>query len=390
MCEQFRPRTQGGRWEWIVWDNDLAFERVDRQMVDHVLNVEHPLGERMVILLNKLLANPEFRNLFVTRAADLLNTTLATPNVLANIDELAGELGPDISFEQDRWDLSGDWEGAVAHMRDYAERRPDIMREHMVESLGLPGTALLSYTQAEGEAGWIRVNDTAPQKLPWQGIYFLGSTIELQAVAAAGYVFAGWDGIAGLEEAASNPISMQVEGDLTITPRFDALATAAPRSGEVRIVAIHVDDTGEIEGDWFDLEVQGDRSVDLRGWRVTDNDTVLAGDEGSLVFMDDPLLADLSPGSIVRVIATETPRNSEQFADDGRQNGVLLLYVGNGRVDSERDPWFNLVARDNLVLLAPGQTAELGDDIPVAFWSGGSEVTPASFGLPPDIQRIRP
>ena len=197
--QQFRPRTQGGRWEWIVWDNDLAFERVDRQMVDHVLNVEHPLGERMEVLLNKLLANPQFRNLFITRAADLLNTTLATPNVLANIDELAGELEPDIGFEQDRWDLSGDWEEAVAHMRNYAEQRPGIMREHMVESLGLAGTAQLSFALAEGEAGWIVVNDTAPQKLPWQGIYFLGSTIELQAIPAAGYAFAGWDGIAGLE-----------------------------------------------------------------------------------------------------------------------------------------------------------------------------------------------
>ena len=41
-------------------------------------------------------------------------------------------------------------------------------------------------------------------------------------------------------------------------PRFDALETAVPRPGDVRIVAAHVDDTGEIEGDWFDLEVQGE------------------------------------------------------------------------------------------------------------------------------------
>ena len=106
--------------------------------------------------------------------------------------------------------------------------------------------------------------------------------------------------------------------------------------------------------------------------------------------MDDPLFADLSPGSVVRVIATKTPHNTQQFADDGRQNGVLLLYVGNGRLSSERDPWFNLGARDNLVLLAPGPTAELGDDIAIGFWSGGSAVSPASFGLPPDIQQAKP
>jgi hypothetical protein len=205
----------------------------------------------------------------------------------------------------------------------------------------------------------------------------------------AGYAFAGWDGIAGLDDATSNPISLLVENDLTITPRFDIQETAVPRPGDVSIVAAHVDDVGEIEGDWFDLVVQGENDVDLRGWRVTDNDTVLADDEGSLIFMNDPLFADLSPGTIVRVIATKTPHNTQQFADDGRQNGVLVLYVGNGRLSSERDPWFNLGARDNLVLLAPGPTAELGDDIAVGFWSRGSTVSPASFGLPPDFEQAK-
>jgi hypothetical protein len=380
--QQFRPRTQGGRWEWIVWDNDLAFERVDRQMVDHVLSVEHPLGERMVILFNKLLANPEFRSLFITRAADLLNTTLATSNVQAHINELAGELEPDTSFERERWDLIQDWVDIVAYMGDYAEQRPDIMRDHMVESLELPGTARLSFNQTDGETGWIVVNDTAPQQLPWQGIYFLDSTIRLQAIPPAGYAFSGWEGFPGVEEGDSNPISMIVEGDMSISPRFAPLEPDVPRSGDVTITAYHVDDTGQIEGDWFDLQVQRAGGVDLRGWRVTDNDSVAATDEGSLIFVDDPLLANLSPGTIVRVMATKTPYNTEQFPFDGGQNGIIQLYVGNGLIDEQQDPWFNLGTRDNLVLLAPGPTVDLADDIPVAFWSDNSAVTPASFGLP--------
>ena len=58
-----------------------------------------------------------------------------------------------------------------------------------------------------------------------------------------------------------------------------------------------------------------------------------------------------------------------------------MLYAGNDFIDGEIDPWFNLGPRDNLVLLAPGPTADLADDIPVAFWSANSAVTPASFGL---------
>ena len=78
----------------------------------------HRFGERMETLINKLLANPEFRNLFITRAADLLNTHLGPASVQAAVDELAGRIDGDIGVEQERWDISGDWAETVAHI-DY-------------------------------------------------------------------------------------------------------------------------------------------------------------------------------------------------------------------------------------------------------------------------------
>ncbi len=381
--QQFRPRTQGGRWEWTVWDNDFAFDRVDRQMVDHVLNVEHPLGERMMILLNKLLANPQFRNLFISRTADLLNTTLDTPNVLANIEKIVAELEPDIAYEQQRWDIDAEWDDIVTHMRNFAEQRPDIMREQTVESLELAGTATVSFAQADGEPGWIMVNDGQLHSLPWQGIYFQDSLVRLQAIPEPGYAFSGWEGLLNLEEAGSNPISIQIVGDLSVTPRFTPLDAAMPRPGDATIVGYHANDTGAIEGDWFDIQIQRDGGLDLRGWRITDNDSITAADEGSLIFKDDPMLADVAEGTIVRVIATESHQNNRQFPEDGRQNGVLLFYIGNGRIDSSRDPWFNLGPRDNLVLLAPGLTDSMEDDIPIDMWGENSVVTRSSFSLPP-------
>ncbi len=380
--QQFRPRTQGGRWEWTVWDNDFAFDRVDRQMVDHVLNVEHPLGERMVILLNKLLANPEFRNLFITRTADLLNTTLDTPNVLANIEQIVDVIEPDVAYEKQRWDIAAEWDDTMAHIRDFAEQRPGIMREQMVESLDLAGTATISFAPADGEAGWISVNDGDPQPLPWQGLFFKDSVIRLQAIPEPGFAFSAWEGV-NLEEAGVNPIAIKVATDLQIIPRFIPLDETALRPGDAVIVGYHANDSGTVEGDWFDIEIQRHNSLDLRGWRLTDNDTIAAADEGSLIFGDDPLLADIPEGSVVRVIATESRQNAQRFPEDGWQNGLLLFYVGNGLIDTGRDPWFNLGPRDNLLLLAPGLSDALEDDIPIDLWSENPAVTRSSFALPP-------
>ena len=382
---QIRPRTQGGRWEWIVWDNDFAFDRVEQQMVDHVLDVDHPLGERMEVLLNKLLANPEFRNLFLTRAADLLNTTLSTPNVLTNIDELVFELEPDIDYEKTRWDISSDWADTITHIRDFAVQRPDIMRQHFVESMDLPGTVQIIFEQASEDAGWIVVNDSAPQRLPWQGTYFQGTTIQIQAIPLSGQLFSGWAAEPDLGLGESSTITIPVERAATITPNFVSLAASTAHPDDISIINVLVNDTGEIEGDWFDLQVNREGGMDLGGWRVSDNDSFSADDEGSLTFLEDPLLEDLPRGTMVRVIATQTVLNSQRFPEDGWQDGVLLLYVGNGRIDSTSDPWFNLGRRDNLVILAPGPTAKTADDVPVDFWSNNSSVTSSRFGLPPSV-----
>jgi len=115
---QFRPRVQGGRWRWILWDTDSGFgaypvypySRVDSNMIQHVLEYNHPrTGGRDLLLLRKLLETPAFLERFLSRSAELLNTTLAPRSVVAHIDALAADLEPDIAYETIRWSSSVNW-----------------------------------------------------------------------------------------------------------------------------------------------------------------------------------------------------------------------------------------------------------------------------------------
>lgn len=269
-------------------------------------------------------------------------------------------------------------------MREFAEMRPDIMRQHFVDSMELPGTAQITFDQTSEDGGWIVVNGSAPQQLPWQGEYFQNTTIRLQAIPPVGQMFDSWATVPELELDQSETITITVEGLMSITPKFIPLADAALRPDDVAFVNVWPNDKSEIEGDWFELQVNRDGGINFGGWRITDNDSLGADDEGSLIFLEDPLIADLPKGTIVRVIATQSVNNSLRFPEDGWQDGMLLLYAGNGRIDSTSDPWFNLGRSDNLVILAPGNTSERADDVPVGFWSNNLEVTPSSFGLPPN------
>jgi len=389
---QFRSRSPEGRWQWIVWDCDYSFglnlhadvefegDIVDLNLVQKLLEDDHvaTFGED-TLLIRKLLENPDFRQRFLVRLAELLNTTFRADVVVSRIDDLAAELVQDIDHEIGRWGSGVNWALSVERMRDYAQRRPDLLREHVVRTFGLPGVADLTFAAVTTGEGSVAVEGRVLEQLPWTGRYFRGTRLELQAVPTPGYRFAGWEGLEG----AGPTAMMSVDGDPPPIPRFEPVPTDAPRAGDVAIVTYVVDDGGDIEGDWFEIRVERCGGLDLRGWRFTDNDRKDATDEGSLILVDIPALAAVPCGTVLRVVATRSPANDAGFPRDdlASWNRRMLLYVGNGHLEVGDDAWFDLKPKDNLAVLAPGATRSYADDVGIAFFSHDPAVSAASFGV---------
>ncbi len=371
--QQFRPRVQGGRWQWMFWDTDHAFgadghSYVELNLVERVLEHDWPeTGGRDALLLRKLLESPAFLRRFLSRAADLLNTTLAPQSVIGHIDALAAALEPDIGYETIRWSSSVDWETNVQELRDFARRRPDYVRLHLVERFGLGGVAQLAFDPPTAGSGYVAVNGELLPDLPWQGVYFQSVPVQITAAPAPGYRFAGW----GPPDLPQNPvITLTLDAAQTIAPRFEPLDDDAPRPGDVLFGDYRM-------GEWFELRVTRLGGVDLRGWRITDNDFKTATDEGSLIFSNDPAFARVPRGTIIRVVVSEGDFQDDLNSWDRR----MVLRADSPALDARTDPGFNLGPTDNLVLLAPGPTPAFADDVGIAFVANGTAVTPASFGV---------
>jgi hypothetical protein len=385
---QFRPRVQGGRWQWVFWDTDHGFGlnpygSVDSNLINHILSYNHPqTGGRDMLLLRKLLENQEFLNLFLSRTADLLNTTLASQSVTGHIDALAAELEPDILYETSRWPSPVNWATNVQGLRDFARQRPDFVRQHIVKRFDLASTAQLAFNPPASGAGRIAINGFLVQNLPWQGVYFQGTPVQIIAAPEPGYRFAGWDP-PDLPQTAT--ITLTVHAPQTIRPRFE-IVQHVPRPNDVIFTGYQTDRDHPAQETWFELRVTRPGGVDLRGWRVTDNDTKTAMDEGSLIFADHPSLAHVPRGTTIRVVMA-TPDLRSDREETGKEDDLntwdrkIVLHVGNGNLDTDVDPGFNLGPQDSLVLLAPGPTAALDDDQGIAFLARGTAVTPASFGV---------
>ena len=371
-----RPRDIDGRWIWLYGEHGLPCGG------DACLALQTDQANDLSLLLNKLLENPHYRGRFVGRAADLLNTALSPAAVEARLDQLAAGL------------QSG---GDVERLRQFAQERPEALRRQIMTELGLRDMADLSFSLPAEGGGYLVVNEQPVSTSPWSGTYFVGSELYVIAVPTPGYAFAGWKGSQALASASSF-ITLTVNGPDAIEPRFTPLRDDDPglRPNDVIINEYWINDNGThyaslggrpIQGDWLELLVTRPRSIDLRGWRITDNDTKTATDEGSIIIPPLEAFAAVPRGTIILVIVTENNANAAQFPLDDLDpsDGHMVLYAGNGRLDLNTDPGFGIgTGNDNLVLLAAGPRAgpgEFADDVGVDFVAEGNAVTPHSFGV---------
>jgi hypothetical protein len=138
--------------------------------------------------------------------------------------------------------------------------------------------------------------------------------------------------------------------------------------GDVLITAVTTDS----------IELRTTRPLDLRGWRLTDNDTPAASDEGSLIFTADPALAQVPADTTLLV-------EMSFLGDELMIDGKMLLSQANGRLDTTTDPWFHLTSADTLVLLAPGETADLADDQAVAVYTLSDPASTTRIGANFDL-----
>ena len=193
-------RGRDGKWRWLLFDLDTAFGiglDDDAYRDDAFIKAE---GE---FLLRSLLNNAEFRNQFINRFADQLNT-FYSPQRAANIlSEMEATLAPEIQEHMNRWNIMNGsmqvWKNNLDGVFTFVNERPTYVRKHIADRFSLDGTVTLTF-KSEKEKGHIRINTidilpTTPGILDnaeWSGVYFKGVPITVSAIPEAGYRFGGW------------------------------------------------------------------------------------------------------------------------------------------------------------------------------------------------------
>ncbi len=210
-----------GRWRWLVFDLDFGYglqegyDAPEFDMLQFVLDPEEVTYANppwATFLLRSLLQNDGFRQTFLQRFSDLLNTTFAPEHAKPLINEMAETIRPEMQRHIDRWShpaYFNHWEQFLDIKRHFADERPGYKITHLQNHFGLGDPKTVSVVLPDAGNGRIQLNAIdlglpleGPEsiglrkwddgEMTWEGRYFPDVPLRLEATASDGYRFVHW------------------------------------------------------------------------------------------------------------------------------------------------------------------------------------------------------
>ena len=267
----WRPRKEGGRFRYLLYDLDFGlgmYGSVSDDILSIALNPSpHNYNSD---IFQRLLMNPKYRNYFINRYADLVNTIWQPSNVLSVINSYKDSMRYDMHFQFDKWG-NGDtntWKANIDNMINFSNNRPSYARSQVQNDFGLSGQVTITLQASPVGSGRIKISTITPKTLPWTGVYFNGNPVTVTAIPNPGYTFDHWhSGNTFL----TNDTSRTAVRNFTVNDVVTAYFTGTPINPQISISEINYNsDSAANAGDWIELHNTSNVALDISGWKIKD------------------------------------------------------------------------------------------------------------------------
>jgi len=206
-----------GKWRVFIQDFDIALR------TNNYLSTR--ANERDIF--GSLLANNSFKNYFINRYADHINTTFEPARFQNVVDDARDEVLPYLVEDNHRSNRNIFTIERRNELVTWAHQHPHRARNHIREYFNIPSNQNITLDVSDTERGYIRINtiyilESTPgvsdNPYPWTGVYFHGIPIEVEAVPKPGYEFAGWKEL----ETNERIVKLIPQDDISLTAIFKA------------------------------------------------------------------------------------------------------------------------------------------------------------------------
>jgi gliding motility-associated-like protein len=237
------PAGDKKKWRYTLWDLDAIMGHYinytgipDPSPNADPCNVDalpDPGGQGHALILNALMANPDFKQYYEARYIDLMNTTLNCTNALAVYDSMIAVIDPEMTKHCAKWGGSyAGWKANTVAFRTDISDRCAAMTQGMIDCYSLTGPYNVTFDVSPAGAGKIRINSITPSSYIYSGSYFGGIVTKLKATPNAPYVFDHWQ----MTSHTPTPSSVSDSAEVTFTTSENVIAvfrkTDEPQGGE--------------------------------------------------------------------------------------------------------------------------------------------------------------
>lgn len=148
------PHGHDGRWRWMLFDLDFGMGygllRIDDDPITYNM-VKHVLSDHYsMVLFRNLMENEDIQAKFINQMLTLLNSKFEPDRVKEKIDELSSNIRLEMPESITRWEnieSMDSWEKNLEILYEFAERRPEIVKDHLMEEFGLTESDLSEIEQ---------------------------------------------------------------------------------------------------------------------------------------------------------------------------------------------------------------------------------------------------
>ncbi len=276
------PSGSHQKWGYVLWDEDATFNHYINYTGVPNENADadpcYPEGitadpEQHIVLLNKLLENDEFRQYYITRYMDLMNTTFQEEEMIGVLEGIENSITPDMPQHFSRWGGNmNEWQDNVQKIKDFISDRIDYIPGGLNDCYNLTGPYDITLNVEPANAGQIKFNSITIDygEYPWTGSYNGGIDMLLQAVQSnSSYVFDHWE----LDNHTVTDINA-VNTSFLLNQSDNIKAVFNFTGGsDIVINEINYKDSPDFEvKDWIELFNNTANAVDLSGWIFKDDD----------------------------------------------------------------------------------------------------------------------
>ncbi len=201
------------KWKYWLWDTDNIFNLgenytgwsstnytanpCDLSGLGGGTNYNNPnigADQGHIVIFNRLMDNPTFKSLYISRLGTLLNTAFNCTNMLNHLDTMVARIQPEMQRHCTKWGGSyTQWLQNVQYLRNQINGRCAVFSGGVDSCYNVTGPYPVTINISPSCAGTVTIGTVeTPQNYPYTGTYFGGVNQNFVAHPATGWQFDHW------------------------------------------------------------------------------------------------------------------------------------------------------------------------------------------------------